>query len=340
MLPDATVIMIDEKEYFESTPMIPSCMVQRDRWKRCSLPHTAYLREGKDQLIVGKAVALHPNHVVVGSNKQIVPFDFCINFSGSRYTSDIKTNNITMAHRDQRMAKERENIAKCKEVVCIGGGLVGTEIASNIKDEFPDKPVTLIHRGSMLMPRQTDAHELLMKRFAEKGIKVKLNCEGREFQMDEDDNGYFPLVTTVASAETRSPEVTGDIENLDDESEQRLYVDGVRVYWCTGYKANVSHIKAGPLRDHIDSKGFVDCDDYLRIGGIVNIFTGGDCTTAKAFANGERTAHYAALHAVACVTNIKHHINDEPLEPFRPNPQQRGQMLLVELGKSDADDCP
>ncbi len=337
LLPDATVTLIDEKEYFESTPMIPSSMTQENRWTAASMPHSAYLREGKDQLVIGKAVALHANHVVVGANKQIVPFDYCINFSGSRYTSDIKTNNITMHHRKERMAKEMENISKCSQVVCIGGGLVGVEISCNIKDAFPDKPVTLIHRGDTLMSRQIDAHDILVKTLAEKGIKVKLNCEGKAYQMDEDDKGYFPIVrTTGSSEEVRTPEETGGLETMEDGDEERVYVDGTRVYWCTGYTANTAHIKAGPLKDHIDDRGFVVCDDYMRIGGKEKIFAGGDCVAAKHFANAERTAHYAALHAIACATNIKKAIEGEPLQPFKPNPQQASNLLLVELGKADA----
>lgn len=336
LLPDASVTLIDEKEYHEMTPMIPSCMVQEDKWSDASMPHSGYLRQGKDQLVIGKVIALNANHVVVGANKQVVPFDYCINFSGSRYTSDIKTNNITMTHRKERMAKERENISKCKEVVCIGGGLVGVEIACDIKDEFPDKPVTLIHRGNTLMSRQVDAHAILMEYLTKKGIKVKLNCEGKSYQMDEDDKGYFPIVKTAGGDDVRAPEQTGGLESVDDHDEQRLYIDGTRVYWCTGYTANTAHIKAGPFKDCIDDHGFIMCDDFLRVGGSETIFSGGDCVASKHFVNAERTAHYAALHAISCVTNIKNAVEGEPLQPFQPNPLQASNMLIVELGATDA----
>jgi pyruvate/2-oxoglutarate dehydrogenase complex dihydrolipoamide dehydrogenase (E3) component len=324
-------------------------MVQEGRWDKCHTLHASYLRPGKDVLVVGKAVSLKEDHVVVGSNKQVVPFDYAINFSGSRYSSDIKTTNITVAHRRERFAKERENIKKCKNVVCIGGGLVGIEIACDIKDEFPDKNVTLIHRGGALMPRQKGAHPLLMDYLQNKGIKIKLYHEGRQFMLDEDDRGYFPIVRTshdgVCAESSRVAEKTsdggggggcGDMSVEDHQDDERLYVDETRVYWCTGYTPNVAHLKAGALSDKLDSAGFVLCDDYMRIKGCENIYSGGDCNASKDFCKGERTAHYAALHAVHIVQNIKRHMDGEELHTFKPNPAQASNMILLELGKADA----
>ncbi len=339
--PDVSIILIDQKEYLEVTPSVPSAMVMEGRWDKIALMHDSYLRteDKQDQLIIGRVVCINSDHVLVGSNKQVVPFDYCVNVSGSRYTSDIKTDNITMGHRRQRMAKERENIKSCERVVCIGGGLVGVELASDIKDEFPDKDVTIIHRNSKLLPRIEAAHPLLMEHMNKVGIKTRLNKAAMPFQFDEDNRGYFPIVSTGGGGdEARAPEMTsGPLEDLDnDNQDDRLYVEGTRVYWCTGYTPNTAHVKAGPFASQLDDSGFCKADEYLRIPGTENIFVGGDCLEAQYFVNRERTSHYAALHAIAIATNITKSIEEEPLAKFVPPPDAKDNFILCELGKTDA----
>ncbi|MEJ5265970.1 MAG: molybdopterin-dependent oxidoreductase [Bacteroidales bacterium] len=74
----------------------------------------------------------------------------------------------------------KEYLSSCRQVVVIGGGLLGIEIAGALCDI---KEVTLLHRTGRLMERQLDilASELLFRELVNRGIKVLLNEEIEHF---------------------------------------------------------------------------------------------------------------------------------------------------------------
>lgn len=77
--------------------------------------------------------------------------------------------------RDADALKKR--IRRGGEVLVIGGGLLGLELAASLRE--CDMDVSIVHLGSRLMERQIDAlaGELLLDFVEEKGIRVHLNDE-------------------------------------------------------------------------------------------------------------------------------------------------------------------
>ena len=77
------------------------------------------------------------------------------------------------------------------------------------------------------------------------------------------------------------------------------------------------------------------CDEFLRVGGSETIFSGGDCV---ATALRERRAHSPLRRAARHFLRYQHRERHrgEPLQPFQPNPLQASNLLLVELGATDA----
>ncbi|TFK51270.1 FAD/NAD(P)-binding domain-containing protein [Heliocybe sulcata] len=74
------------------------------------------------------------------------------------------------------MKSSQETVKKAKNVVVVGGGAVGVQTATDIKELFPDKSVTLIHsRDKLMQTFHPQMHELIMARCKELGIEVILN---------------------------------------------------------------------------------------------------------------------------------------------------------------------
>lgn len=125
----------------------------------------------KNCLIVGRVVEVNKNHVTINTG-QVVPFDFLINFTGSVYHSDIKTETSSAEARRKRMAAERENISKAGRVLVVGGGVVGCELSADIQCEFPDKSVVLVHAHHHLLPRIPGAHSQVLSELTKVGVEV------------------------------------------------------------------------------------------------------------------------------------------------------------------------
>jgi len=312
-LPQCHVTLIDTKEYFEDTPLVLRAMCYPEVFAKMHIEHKDYMSEDST-LLVGKVVELNSDHVVVNANRQIVPFDYCLNFTGSSYYSDIKSDNTSTAHRAKRFEVEKASIANSERVLVIGGGLVGTELSSDIKEAFPDKEVILIHSGDKLLKRMPEAHE-----------------------------HAYPHIQSVIKTDIRFNERvlpyrgTGDFET---DMGNTIKAEGTRVYWATGYIPNTQHIKASKeLTSSLDERGFIKLEPTMQVVGAPRIFSGGDCVEAKFFSNGERMALFADLHSGFCVRQLELIINEgRPLDQLLhfTLPKSDAPLAMVELGMVNA----
>ncbi|KZT30134.1 FAD/NAD(P)-binding domain-containing protein [Neolentinus lepideus HHB14362 ss-1] len=94
------------------------------------------------------------------------------------------------------MKVRQEAVRKAQRVVVVGGGAVGVQTATDIKDIYPAKSVTLIHSRDRLMQTfHPKMHEVIMDRCTELGIDVILGdrvkvpqggfpTDGSEFEVE------------------------------------------------------------------------------------------------------------------------------------------------------------
>ncbi|KAI5455992.1 hypothetical protein BGZ63DRAFT_475842 [Mariannaea sp. PMI_226] len=127
-------------------------------------------------IIRGRAISLTKDHVILdrdwqGSNK--VPFEYVIVTTGTSLTppgsmeTDEKHLGISYFKAYQDKVKGAQNI------VIVGGGAVGVQMATDMKELYPDKTVTLIHSRDRLMQLyHPKMDEIIQNRFKELGISV------------------------------------------------------------------------------------------------------------------------------------------------------------------------
>lgn len=73
------------------------------------------------------------------------------------------------------LKKHAEKVIKSSKIVVIGGGAVGVQAATDIKELYPEKSVTLVHSRKTVMNRfHTKLHEIIDERCNELGIEMKL----------------------------------------------------------------------------------------------------------------------------------------------------------------------
>jgi len=308
-LPSCSVTLIDTKEYIENTPMVLRAMCYPEIFNKIHVEHKTYLAKDST-LILGKVVELNSDHCVVNSNRQIVPFDYCINFTGSSYHSDIKSDNTSTLHRAKRFEAERHNIASAERILVIGGGLVGTELSSDIKEAFPEQEVILIGGNPSLLKRIPGAHEMVVP-YLRDVLKIDVRLGERVLPYCGSGDIETDLGNTIPSA-------------------------GTRVYWATGYVPNTRHFRASKeLASSLDEGGFIKLEPTLQVVGAPRIFAGGDCVESKMFSKGERMAHYAALHAKTIVRQLELLVNEGKSEDELMHyqvPKSDTPIAFVELG--------
>jgi apoptosis-inducing factor 2 len=86
------------------------------------------------------------------------------------------------------MKSLQKKIIKAKKVVVVGGGALGIQFASDIKERFPEKGVTLIHSRDRFLPLyDPEMHDKIHEKLAQLGVQMSFSdrvtsslshCEG------------------------------------------------------------------------------------------------------------------------------------------------------------------
>lgn len=133
----------------------------------------------------------------------------------------------------------------------VGGGPSGVELASEIIYAFPDKKVTLVHKGPRLLEFISEkAGKKALNWFASKKVEVIL---GQSVNLDSGSSGVYQ----TSGGET----IHADCHFL-----------------CTGRPSASSWLKDTCVGESLDTHGRLMVDNKFRVKGFTNIFAIGDIT--------------------------------------------------------------
>ncbi|KAH6623784.1 hypothetical protein F5144DRAFT_496796 [Chaetomium tenue] len=123
-----------------------------------------------------RAIALQPHTLTLDREwhgSLTLPFDYLVVATGTRLSPP-----GTMPGDDKLSAVRylegfQEGVREAKEVVVVGGGAVGVQMACDVKELFPGKRVVLVHSRERLMSvYHGRLSELIRERFEELGVEV------------------------------------------------------------------------------------------------------------------------------------------------------------------------
>ena len=186
--PGFHVTIVDTKEYYEDTPSVLRMMTGvghkdvDELWPHLCISFADIMRDAKNATFInGTAVAVRKDHLLVGTTNgiasQVVPFDYLVLSTGTSYRSDIKTDGASIAHRKKSFEVERERMAEVDSFAIIGAGLVGIELAGDLKSYFPDKPVNVYTKAGGYLPRVPGAHDRVAPVCENLGIDITVGKE-------------------------------------------------------------------------------------------------------------------------------------------------------------------
>jgi NADH dehydrogenase FAD-containing subunit len=270
--PRFETILVDTKEYFEYTPSILKAFCNPAAHESILQPHSEIVKNGR--VIIGEVRAVREDCIAV--NYETITFDYLIIATGSHYPSAIKSTNVSKAYRGKAVRHQHQLIEDAKDIVVIGGGVVGVEMAAEIATTFAGKgkTITLIHSRPRLLQRLAapnpgcDPHEMAVSFLAKAGVTVRL--EERATAWDD----ASKAVKTSA----------GDSIHAD------------RVFWCGGPQPLTGFMRAH-MSACLDEQGFIKANPDLSVEGYPNIFVGGDVATIK-----RRSSHAGESRSVSVST--------------------------------------
>ncbi|KAJ5689856.1 hypothetical protein N7462_004248 [Penicillium macrosclerotiorum] len=127
-------------------------------------------------VIQARVTSVQPHHIELDrewqGSKQI-PFDYVVVATGTRLSKP-----AGMEFDDKRssvdyLQKHQADVKRAQSILIVGGGAVGVQMATDLKEWYPEKKVTVVQSRPRVMPTfNPQLHELVSRRFDELGVKL------------------------------------------------------------------------------------------------------------------------------------------------------------------------
>ncbi|EXJ77478.1 oxidoreductase [Capronia epimyces CBS 606.96] len=136
-----------------------------------SLPNAA-----NHAVVQARVLSVHARHVNLDrewqGSKQL-PFEYLALATGTSLAEPAGMKQDEKPPAVRYLQTHQEAVKRATSILIAGGGAVGVQMATDLKEYFPDKAVTLVQSRARVMPQFHPAlHELISKRFDELGIDL------------------------------------------------------------------------------------------------------------------------------------------------------------------------
>ncbi|PSR98791.1 Apoptosis-inducing factor like [Actinidia chinensis var. chinensis] len=275
----SNVVLIDSKEYFEVPWASLRSLVEPSFAERSVINHTEYLPNAR--LVISPAINITESEVLTAQGDPIA-YDYLV---------------IATGHVDTGALARSEKLI-------VGGGPTGVELAGEVAVDFPDKKVTLVHRGSRLL--EFIGHKAGRKALdwlTSKKVEVIL---GQSVNLTSVSDGVYQT--------SGGESITADC-----------------YFNCTGKPMGSMWLKDTVLKNSLDIHGRLMVDANLRVKGHRNVFGIGDITDIPEIKQG----YLAQRHALVAAKNLKLLTtggDERKMAVYKPG----WPLAIVSLGRNEA----
>ncbi|KAL2082941.1 hypothetical protein ACEWY4_020714 [Coilia grayii] len=299
-------ILIDLRDAFHHNVASLRAAVQSGFAQKTFIPYRETFGES---FVQGQVVKVDTaSRVIVLDDGQEIGYTHLILCTGTDGPFPGKFNKVASYHTAiEEYEKFVKEIQAAESVVVVGGGSTGVEMAAEVKTEYPDKKVVLIHSRialadvELLSSVRQEAKEVLLRKGVELVLGHKVaNQKDLKFNVTQKDM----VITT-----DKGMEIPADF-----------------VICCTGNKINSAAYSA-TMAECLANDGSLKVNEHLQVRGFDRIYAVGDCAHIKE----PKMAYHAGLHAGIAVTNIINSMTGKPLVSY----QTGNVTMLLAMGCDD-----
>jgi apoptosis-inducing factor 2 len=272
--------LIDRKPYFEYFPSLAKIIFDPSYAERITIPFTSFLQGAT--IVTDEVVRV--TETEVQTSHQTIPFDILVISSGIEYPIFLKQRQrLSTIRSAQELASISPLAMNAKQVLIIGGGLIGTELAGEFATRTPDKEITVVHAQSRLLERNTPSVSAYAQKFLE-------------------DRGVTIILGEKIIDRKRDAFITDKKRSLPADV----------AFWCAGIKTNPAFMDGFPPSIFTDHRA-LRVNQHLQLAGYSNIFVCGDITSVDE----EKNAAHANSQAGVISENILRKAGGKPLLSYR-----------------------
>jgi NADH dehydrogenase FAD-containing subunit len=127
-------------------------------------------------VVQARVTSIRPEYIELdrewqGSNQ--IPFDYVVVATGTRLSKPAAMEHDDKPSSVDYLQKHQADVKRSKSILIVGGGAVGVQMATDLKEYYPDKEVTVVQSRPRVMPSfHPRLHEIIQKRFDELGVRL------------------------------------------------------------------------------------------------------------------------------------------------------------------------
>ncbi|KAF8857468.1 FAD/NAD-P-binding domain-containing protein [Acephala macrosclerotiorum] len=242
--------------------------------------------------ITKEAVQLDRKVTIDGQQVNSVPYSYLVIATGTKLTPPSTIPVEGKMNGVDYLQKHAQKVISSSSIVLIGGGAVGVQMATDIKELYPEKSVTLVHSRKNVMNKfDPRLHNIIAARCKELGIQLRV---GSRVKLPP---GGYPT----------------DGSKFDVELEDGSKIPADFAIIATGQTPNSGVLRELSL-ESIGEDSFIKVSKTLQIVDerYPNVFAIGDVAATGA----HKAARPAARQAALVIQNVQHLLNNEPLEEY------------------------
>ncbi|KAL1969615.1 hypothetical protein VTN77DRAFT_8168 [Rasamsonia byssochlamydoides] len=202
------VVVVEKNSHFQFTWVFPRFSVVRGHEHKAFIPYGPFLAAaappGSYQWVRGRVERIEKaqegrrGFVLVheeGNDERRIAYDYLVIATGSSTDAGLPSRSGVDDKKDGICAFRnlQDRIENAANIVVIGGGPAGVELAADAKDQYPEKNVMLVHSRDTLLNRfGPKMQEIAMKELERLGVKIVLG-ERLQLQSADERDGYVVL---------------------------------------------------------------------------------------------------------------------------------------------------
>ncbi|KAF7623714.1 putative amid-like NADH oxidoreductase [Aspergillus flavus] len=186
------VLLIEPHSHFHHLFTFPRFAIVPGQEHKAFIPYTGIFPSTSSltqhAVVQARALSVLPQHVKLDREWQgsrQIPFDYLVVATGTRLVQPAGMRHDDKLSSVAYLQNHQNDVKKAKSILIAGGGAVGVQMATDLKEFYPEKEITVVQSRPQLMSGFHEGlHELVKERFDELGIKfvtgarVKIPVEG------------------------------------------------------------------------------------------------------------------------------------------------------------------